>query len=88
MNTIKGIKQNLFTQWHLVRWIRLLAGVFFAIQGVILRDAIAGFISALFLFQAFTNTGCCGVSGCAVPDSQRKNLDSEAVEYEEVKGRK
>jgi hypothetical protein len=88
MNSIETIKQTLFTEWNLMRWIRLGAGIFFAVQAIQIHDAIAGFISMIFLFQAVTNTGCCGVSGCAVPRDGKNPSTSEVVEYEEVKGKK
>jgi hypothetical protein len=84
--TLDSIKSTLFTNWHLVRILRLVFGIFVLVQAVTLRDTLAGVISALFLFQAFTNTGCCGASGCAVPSaSVNKSQKIEEVEYEEIK---
>jgi hypothetical protein len=84
--TLDSIKSTLFTNWHLVRILRLVFGIFVLVQAVTMRDTLAGMISALFLYQAFTNTGCCGASGCAVPTtSVTKDQKIEAVEYEEVK---
>lgn len=83
--TLDSIKSTLFTNWHLVRILRLVFGIFVLVQAVTMRDALAGMISALFLFQAFTNTGCCGASGCAVPSTINKDQKIEAVEYEEIK---
>lgn len=88
MNSIEAIKQTLFTQWNLMRVIRLAAGIFLAVQAVQMHDTIAGFISAILLFQAFTNTGCCGVSGCAVPATTKNSDTTQEVEYEEVKEKK
>ena len=88
MNSMDAIKQTLFTQWSLMRWIRLAAGLFLAVQAVKMHDTIAGFISALLLFQAFTNTGCCGASGCAVPTTSKNSETSQEVDYEEIKERK
>jgi hypothetical protein len=84
MNSIETIKQTLFSQWNLIRWIRLAAGIFLAAQAVQLHDAIAGFLSFIFLFQAVTNTGCCGVSGCAVPTTTKTSNPTNEVEYEEI----
>lgn len=88
MNMIETIKQTLFTQWNLMRIIRLAAGLFLAVQALQLHDVIAGFISAILLFQAFTNTGCCGVSGCAVPTTTKNSNPTREVEYEEIKEKK
>lgn len=84
--TFDAIKSTLFTNWHLVRILRLVFGVFVLVQAVTMRDALAGMISALFLYQAITNTGCCGASGCTVPTtSVNKDQKIEEVEYEEIK---
>ncbi len=88
MNKIETIKQTLTTQWNLMRIIRLAAGLFLAVQAVQLHDVLAGFISAILLFQAFTNTGCCGVSGCAVPSSTKTSNPDQEIQYEEIKGKK
>ncbi len=88
MNSIEAVKQTLFTQWNLIRWIRLAAGIYLAVQAVQIHDTIAGFLSFIFLFQAITNTGCCGVSGCAVPRDGKNTGTTEVVEYEEVKEKK
>lgn len=78
------IKQTLFTQWNFMRGLRLAAGAFFIVQGIIMHDAIAGFVGALLLFQALTNTGCCGVGGCVVPAQSKADEKITTVEYEEV----
>ena len=84
MNSLKIFKPKLFNQGSLVRWIRLVAGLFFAVQAVQIHDTIAGFIAAMLLVQAFTNTGC-GVGGCAVPASNKKSNITPDVEYQEIK---
>jgi uncharacterized membrane protein YuzA (DUF378 family) len=82
--TLSTIKSGLFTNWHFVRILRLIFGVFAAVQAITYQDGLAGVIGALFLFQAITNTGC-SVSGCTVPVRNNKNDPSiETVEYEEV----
>ena len=71
-----------------MRIIRLALGLFLAMQAVQLRDVMAGFISAILLFQAFTNTGCCGVGGCAVPTTTKASNTTKEVDYEEIKDKK
>ena len=89
MNSIESIKTTLLTQWSLMRGIRLAAGIFLAVQAVQMHDAIVGFIAAILLVQAFTNTGCCGVSGCPVhTTTKHKDATFQEVEYEEIKERK
>lgn len=76
------IIQTLLTGWHFMRWLRLGLGIFIAIQAIQNHDTLSGFIAAFFLFQAATNTGCCGSNGCAVPI---KKTNIEEIEFEEVK---
>jgi len=79
------LKQTLLTGWNFMRWLRLILGGFMAIQAIILRDTFSGVFAVFFLFQAFTNTGCCGVGGCAVPMSTRNTSKEEETSFEEVK---
>lgn len=77
--------QTLLTGWNLMRWVRLLMGIYMAVQAVQLHDQVAGFISAIFLFQAVTNTGCCGGGACAVPVTKKDINKTEDVQFEEIK---
>lgn len=79
--------QTLITGWNLMRLLRLGLGIIIAIQAVQSHDILLGFMSVFFLFQAVTNTGCCGQGGCAVPVNQSKNEKTEDVEFEEVKSK-
>ena len=60
------IKRTLFTGWSFMRWLRLLIGIFFTIQGIQSSDALMGVVGIFFLFTAATNTGCCGAGGCSI----------------------
>jgi hypothetical protein len=80
------IKQTLFTGWNLVRWLRLALGVFIAFQAIETRDLLSGTLSALLLFQAFTNVGCCGITSCATPTANKNNTSEiEEPIFEELK---
>jgi hypothetical protein len=76
--------ETLLTGWHFMRWLRLGLGLMIAFQAVEMHDVWLGLMAVFFLFQAVTNTGCCGASGCAVPT---KTTDGkvEDVTYEEIK---
>lgn len=63
-----------------MRWLRLVLGVYMAFQAVALQDTFSGVFAAFFLFQAFSNVGCCGVGGCAVPMTPRKQENSNLQE--------
>lgn len=59
------MKQLLLTNWHAMRWIRLIAGLFLMQQAIQFHEILLGFMAAFFLFQAIFNTGC-GLNGCSV----------------------
>ena len=80
-----AVKKVLFTGWHLVRWLQLGLGIFISVQAIQDHDTISGFIAAFFLFQAVTNTGCCGANGCAVPVSKSFPEKTGDEEFEEIK---
>jgi len=82
---MEAIKQTLFTNWHAMRWVRFGFGLFLAVQAFQLHDIFASIVSAFFLFQAATNTGCCGVTGCsATPPKKDVTTLDEEVQFEEV----
>lgn len=78
MNTV-------FANWHFMRWLRLGLGLYLLWQLTLRPDIFTGLVAAFFLFQALTNTGCCGASGCAVPEKRKAASEGEDVKYEEVK---
>jgi hypothetical protein len=43
-----------------------------------------GIFGSFFLYQALTNTGCCGVNGCA-PNTSKPINETEEVQFTEVK---
>lgn len=85
---MNAIKETLFYNWSFIRLIRLGLGVFIAFQAVKMHDAFSGFIAAFLLFQALTNTGCCGSQHCSVPVRKNSSDHIEDVEFEEVKSDK
>ena len=82
---MENIKQALFSNWHFMRWLRLGFGIFIAVQAVQSHDAIFGLIASFFLFQAVTNTGCCGAGGCNIPETSRNTPIQNEIESEELK---
>jgi hypothetical protein len=52
-----------------------------------MHQPISGFIAAFFIYQAVTNTGCCGVSNCAAPTVKNNSNTIEEIEYEEIKSK-
>ena len=82
---METIKQTLFTGWHLMRWVRLVFGIFFTIQGIQSSDTLMGVVGAFFLVTAITNTGCCGAGSCAAPTRKATRESTEEISYEEIK---
>ncbi|MDR9414753.1 MAG: hypothetical protein RI564_00625 [Gracilimonas sp.] len=82
MNT----KAKLFTNWHTMRWVALMAGIFLAVMALWYQDILTGFLSVFFFFQAVTNTGCMVAQSCGIPQQQElsKNEKSE-IKFTEVK---
>ena len=60
-----NIRQLLFTNWHLMRFIRLAFGIFLVSQGCILNQWFFFIFASFFLFQAIFNFGC-GINNCAI----------------------
>ncbi|MBB6610522.1 hypothetical protein H7F15_05700 [Pontibacter sp. Tf4] len=73
---IKTLKYQLLTGWHLARWIRLVLGVALLIQAIAKSDVLVGAFAILLLGQVVTNTGCCGPSGCSVPQPKQHTKDT------------
>lgn len=78
-------KKNLLTGWSLMRVVRLAIGLLIAVQAFQTQSALAGFFAAFFLFQAITNTGCCGVSGCSVKPGEKNDQHPEDLAFEEIR---
>ena len=70
-----------------MRLLRLVLGSFIAYQAITLHDTMAGLIASLLLFQALSNTGCCGTQSCAAPMRKTSNPMNEEIEFEEIKNK-
>lgn len=68
---------NYFASWNLMRWVR------FAVALLLIGDAIFNkhifplVIGGIFLFQVFTNTGCCTNGACEIPGAKNTNTDKK-----------
>ena len=82
---MESIKQMLFTNWHLMRIVRLAIGIWLLAAGIQYHDWVSGTFSLFFLYQAVTDTGCCGSKGCYAPAKRSAKQTTEDIEYEEVK---
>ncbi|MBD0725319.1 hypothetical protein B6A10_09025 [Flavobacterium sp. L1I52] len=66
------MKQLLFSNWHIMRIIRLLFGLFSLQQAFQYREILFGVMAAFFLFQAIFNTGC-SLNECSIPKNKTNN---------------
>lgn len=60
-------KETLFNNWNFMRWLRLALGIYISVEAVETLSFFLGAVAVFFLFQAITNTGCCGTNRCALP---------------------
>lgn len=81
---METFKYNLVNNWNAIRLIRLALSVIIIVQAVQIHDALFGFLGAFFMYQALSNTGCCGVNGCA-PTISKSTEQSEEVEFTGIK---
>ena len=79
------IRETLLTDWNLMRILRLGLGIYVSVQAVETQSMISMIFAVFLLFQAFSNTGCCGSNGCAIPIKKNNSSKTEEIEYEEVK---
>jgi hypothetical protein len=83
---MSNLKQMPGSNWHIMRVLRLAVGVWIGIEAISSMQLLPGLVSIFFLYQAITNTGCCGTQACNTPTRPTKRRSAlEDVEYEEVK---
>lgn len=80
------IRNQLFQNWHTMRWVALFLGLFLGMNWLVNSAPISGFLFLFFLFQAITNSGCM-VGQCAPgspAEGGERNLSREP-DFEEIK---
>ena len=82
---ISTIKTTLLTNWSFMRWFRFSIAIMLAIQAFKMHDLFSGAVSAVFLFQSLTNTGCCGSQGCALPSPNNIEQNNDEPSFEEIR---
>lgn len=80
-----NIIKKLTSGWYLARIIRLGVGILAAVEAIRLHDYAIGILSAFFLYQAITDTGCCVGAGCVVRPGQQDGDKEEETSYKEIK---
>lgn len=80
-----AVKNQLFTNWHPMRWVALGFGLILGLNWIMNSGPISGFLSLFFTFQAITNTGCLA-GQCTPAQRENSNFDpSEPIDYKEIK---
>ncbi|MCX6290612.1 MAG: hypothetical protein NT126_02470 [Bacteroidetes bacterium] len=84
-------KLPLFVNWNSMRWIQLIFGVFFFIQGIYSHDWVPVMGGGWFCYMAFGNVSCCGAYGCDNNQfsTTKKSLPEKepVTSFEELKGK-
>lgn len=78
---MKALKFSLLNNWSMIRLIRLVLSIIIIVQAVQVHNVLFGLFGTFFLYQALSNTGCCGMSGCT-PDTYHKTITEEVKETE------
>ncbi|MFE3869070.1 hypothetical protein ACFX5E_13455 [Flavobacterium sp. LS2P90] len=63
------MKELLFSNWHVMRWVRLAFALFLFVQAYILREWMFIVFGGFFFFQVLFNLGC-SANGCAIPNNK------------------
>ena len=77
------MKQRISNNWHVLRVLRLIAGIAIAAQAWYLKEWLLLAAGAGFAALALFHAGCCGVNACGTNHNSDINKEKETV-YEEV----
>lgn len=77
------MKNIIFTNWTLIRFLRLGVGIAILVQAVLARDVLFAFLGIMFTAMPVFDIGCCGRNGCYVPPV-KKEVNTKDISYEEV----
>lgn len=78
------MKAIIFSNWNIIRFLRLGIGLVILVQAVMAADILFGLIGLLFTGMAVFNASCCGAGACAAPPA-KNDIGSKEISYEEVK---
>lgn len=82
---LTAVKNQLFTNWHSMRWVSLGLGVILGFNWMVNSAPISGFLALFFIYQAVTNTGCLAGRCVPVQDDKGGSGLSENIEFKEIK---
>lgn len=76
------MKQVIFSNWNLIRVLRLIMGIAITVQAVMMKDVLFGIAGVLFTIMPLFNIGC-ATGNCVAPPAKEKTVTKEIM-YEEV----
>jgi len=79
------MRQTIFSNWNIVRVLRLVLGVLALSAAFSEKDKIMGLLGTIFTIQAIFNIGCCGATGCSTNYKESSNEDGKEINYEKIK---
>ncbi|ULQ51540.1 hypothetical protein [Flavihumibacter fluvii] len=79
--------KQILTGWNLMRWLRLIIGVYALVQSAIEYEPLLAVAGVFLTTMAVFNVGCCGVGGCATTFKPVKKEpgQNENIQFEEIK---
>ncbi len=84
-------KERLLNNWHLMRIVKLAIGLYLFAGAFYMKEWMFGIMGIFFLYQAVSDTTCCGAAGCNTRSNSRRQRvynkppDDTDVDYEEIK---
>jgi len=82
-NYFSNMKMRMFSNWNIMRIVRLLLGGVILTQAIANHDLWVGIMAALFMLMPIFNIGCC-TSACNIKQPNRPNKSDDIV-FEEIK---
>lgn len=76
--------KNYLKNWNIIRFLRLVVGIFVVVQGIIAQEWMFVFLGGLFALMPLVNVGC-GTSGCQTPTLRNTKKEQKEINYDQVK---
>lgn len=79
--------QNITKNWNIFRILRLALGLFLMTEAIRTGNWFMTVFAVAMIIMPLLNIGCCAGGNCAVPENKSSDINSEEVEFEEVKSK-
>ncbi|MDO8994697.1 hypothetical protein [Daejeonella sp.] len=77
------MKAIIFSNWNIIRFLRLGIGLVILVQAVMAADILFGLMGLLFTGMAVFNASCCDAGTCAAPPA-KNDTGSKEISYEDL----